>query len=133
MFLRVLGTLAVETGSAATTANHVRIPGAKERALLGRLLVTPGRAVPVDLLVEDLWDGEPPPSARKSLQAHVVRLRTALEPERSKGSPGRYVVRRGDGYLVAVEATEVDASVVGTKAAAGRAALAAGDPAGARE
>jgi DNA-binding SARP family transcriptional activator/WD40 repeat protein len=132
VFLRVLGTLVVETGPAGTAANPLRIPGAKERALLGRLLVVPGRAVPVDALVDDLWDGEPPPTARKSLQAHVVRLRTALEPERSKGSPGRYVVRRGDGYLVAVDATEVDASVVGTQAAAGRAAHAAGDATEAR-
>ena len=48
-------------------------------------------------LVESLWDGDPPPSARKSLQAHVVRLRSALEPDRPQGSTGRYVVRRGHG------------------------------------
>jgi DNA-binding SARP family transcriptional activator/WD40 repeat protein len=133
--VRVLGTLTVETGMSTTQAtppSMLQVPGAKERTLLGRLLICPGRTVPVDVLVDDLWDGTPPPTARKSLQAHVVRLRTALEPERSKGSPGRYVIRRGDGYLLALAPDEIDAGVVGTRAASGRTALAAGDAATAR-
>jgi DNA-binding SARP family transcriptional activator/WD40 repeat protein len=122
----VLGTLTVVNRSAGP-GDHVHVPGAKERALLGRLLVTPGRIVPVDTLAEDLWDGAPPATARKSLQAHVVRLRTALEPHRTRGSPGRYVVHQSDGYLLAVEATDVDASIAGVRAAEGHAALTAGD------
>ena len=133
VFLRVLGTLTVERESQPHPARPViSVPGAKERTLLGRLLVAPGRLVDVDALVDALWDGAPPPTARKSLQAHVVHLRTALEPERSKGSPGRYVVRRGRGYLLAVAPGEVDAGLVGTTTATGRAALAAGDAATAR-
>ena len=109
------------------------ISGAKERALLGRLLISPGHVVPVDMLVEDLWDGSPPATARKSLQAHVVRLRTALEPQRPKGSPGRYVARRGDGYALAVAPEAVDATLAAVEAAAGRAALAGGDVSRARD
>jgi DNA-binding SARP family transcriptional activator/WD40 repeat protein len=118
--------------STTTPPAVLPVPGVKERTLLGRLLVSPGRVVPVDVLVDDLWDGTPPPTARKSLQAHVVRLRTALEPERSRGSPGRYVVRRGDGYLLAVTADEVDTGIAGANAASGRACLAAGDATTAR-
>jgi DNA-binding SARP family transcriptional activator/WD40 repeat protein len=104
----------------------------KERALLGRLLITPGGTVSVDTLAEDLWAGDPPRSARKSLQAHVVRLRSALEPQRPRGSPGQYVVRRGDGYALAVPPDAVDVSVVSMEAAAGRAALTSNDAASAR-
>ena len=124
MFLRVLGPLAVEVGDPPV---GVAVPGAKERAVLGRLLLCPGRAVPVDVLVDDVWSGRPPPTARRSLQAHVVRLRTSLEPERPRGSPGQFVVRRGDGYALAVDPEWVDTGAAAVAASAGRAARAAGD------
>ena len=124
MFLRVLGPLVVEVGDPPT---GVAVPGAKERAVLGRLLVCPGRAVPVDVLVDDVWSGRPPPTARRSLQAHVVRLRTSLEPERPTGSPGKFVARRGDAYALAVDPESVDTGAASVAAAAGRAAHAAGD------
>jgi DNA-binding SARP family transcriptional activator len=124
VFLRVLGPLVVEAGDPSVP---VVVPGAKERAVLGRLLVTPGRAVPVDVLVDDVWSGQPPPTARRSLQAHVVRLRTSLEPERPQGSPGQFVVRRGDAYALAVNPGSVDVGAVAVAASAGRAARAVGD------
>jgi DNA-binding SARP family transcriptional activator/WD40 repeat protein len=124
VFLRVLGPLVVEVGDPPT---GVAVPGAKERAVLGRLLVCPGRAVPVDVLVDDVWSGRPPPTARRSLQAHVVRLRTSLEPERPTGSPGQFVARRGDAYALAVDPESVDTGAASVVAAAGRAAHAAGD------
>lgn len=122
----VLGTLEVTTGDPPVP---LRVPGAMERALLGRLLVRPGSVVTVDSLVEDLWAGLPPRTSRKSLQVHVVRLRSTLEPDRPKGSPGRYVVRRGDGYALAAGPEDVDASMATALAASGRAALSADDPA----
>ena len=124
MFLRVLGSLVVELGDPPV---GVAVPGAKERAVLGRLLVCPGRPVPVDVLVEDVWSGRPPPTARRSLQAHVVRLRSSLEPERPPGSPGQFVARRGDAYALAVSPESVDAGAAAVAASAGRAAHAAGD------
>jgi DNA-binding SARP family transcriptional activator/WD40 repeat protein len=120
VFLRVLGALSAEVGASPLP---LQIPGAKERTLLGRLVAAGGRVVSVDVLADDLWDGNPPPTARKSLQAHVVRLRSALEPQRPLGSPGRYVVRRGDGYALSLNPTDVDASLATAQAAAGRAAL----------
>jgi DNA-binding SARP family transcriptional activator/WD40 repeat protein len=126
----VLGTLVVESGEPPV---ELPVAGAKERVLLGRLLVSPGHVVQVDTLVEDVWDADPPPTARKSLQAHVVRLRTSLEPDRPKGSPGTLVVRRGDGYALAVAPEDVDAEAAAAKAAVGRATLAEGQAARARE
>ena len=124
MFLRVLGPLVVEVGDPPVP---VVVPGAKERAVLGRLLLSPGRAVPVDVLINDVWSARPPPTARRSLQAHVVRLRTSLEPERPQGSPGQFVVRRGDAYALAVSPGSVDVGATAVAASAGRAARAEGD------
>jgi hypothetical protein len=56
VFLRVLGPLVIEVGDPPV---GVAVPGAKERAVLGRLLVCPGRAVPVDVLVDTaVYGGE---------------------------------------------------------------------------
>ncbi|WP_456954890.1 nSTAND1 domain-containing NTPase [Geodermatophilus sp. SYSU D00867] len=109
------------------------VPGAKERLLLAVLAAGAPAVVPTDRIVEELWDGDPPASARKSLQAHLVRLRSALEPDRPRGSTGRHVVRRGPGYALAVERGDLDALALGDLATRGRAALAAGDPAAAAE
>ena len=64
------------------------VPGAKERHLLAVLAAAYPALVTVDRLLEALWDGAPPRTGRKSLQAHVVRLRTALEPDRPRDRPG---------------------------------------------
>ena len=89
--------------SAATTVRSLNVPGAKERHLLAALAAAFPAAVSVDQLLETLWDGAPPRTGRKSLQAHVVRLRTALEPGRAHGvaravrrtPPGRLRPRGG--------------------------------------
>ena len=91
MRIAVLGPLEVLSDDGAP----VTVPGAKERLLLAVLAAAAPGVVSTDRLAESLWNGDPPVSARKSLQAHVVRLRSALEPDRPKGSTGRYVVRRG--------------------------------------
>ena len=108
------------------------VPGAKERLLLCVLAAAFPDAVSVDQLVEQLWDGNAPRTARKSLQAHVVRLRTALERERPPGSSGRYVVRRHAGYALALERDQLDATDFADRVAKGRALLAAGQPEAAR-
>jgi DNA-binding SARP family transcriptional activator len=123
MRIAVLGPLAVATDDGAPVA----LPGAKERLLLAVLTAGAPGFVSTDLLADSLWDGDPPASARKSLQAHVVRLRSALEPGRPAGSTGRYVVRRGTGYALAVGSSDVDALLIADRAARGHARLGAGD------
>jgi len=56
---RILGPLEVWHDEAS-----VRIPGVKERALLVLLLLHANEPVPVDRLIDELWDGRPPPTAR---------------------------------------------------------------------
>jgi DNA-binding SARP family transcriptional activator/WD40 repeat protein len=122
MRIAVLGPLEVSSDDGFPVA----VPGAKERLLLAVLAAGAPGVVSVDRLAEALWNGDPPVSARKSLQAHVVRLRSALEPDRPRGSSGRYVVRRGPGYALTVDRASIDALHISDLAARGQAELASG-------
>ncbi|MFE9098278.1 BTAD domain-containing putative transcriptional regulator [Streptomyces sp. NPDC007264] len=78
------------------------IGGGKVRALLVALLLEPGRVVSVDVLMDALWGGAPPASARASLQNHVTRLRRLLGDdgsERLRAVPPGYLLRVDDGEL----------------------------------
>ncbi len=61
----------------------------RERCLLGVLLLQPGSVVPVDRLLDLLWDGDPPASARATLHTHVARLRACLEQVGAASAPKR--------------------------------------------
>src|SRR5688572_14734 len=104
MQIAVLGPLEVLSDDGVPMA----VPGAKERLLLAVLAADAPGVVSVDRIEDVLWNGNRPVSARKSLQVHLVHLRSALEPGRSPGTAGRYVVRRGTGYALAVERADVD-------------------------
>jgi DNA-binding SARP family transcriptional activator len=75
----------------------------RERVLLGVLLLEAGSAVPVERLLDLLWDGVPPRSARAGLHTHVARLRARL---RQPG--GLRLSARDGGYLAAVDPQAVD-------------------------
>src|SRR5439155_16737124 len=75
------------------------LPGGKPRALLARLVLEPGRVVPVEALVDALWH-EPPASAHKIVQVYVSQLRKALGAEA--------IETRAPGYLLRAEPEETD-------------------------
>jgi DNA-binding SARP family transcriptional activator/WD40 repeat protein len=124
MRIAVLGPLEVRDDTGAP----VRVPGAKERLLLAVLTADAGQVVPIDRLVHALWNGNQPTTARKSLQIHMVRLRSALEPDRPPGGDGSYVLRSGGGYALTVAGDDVDARRAADLVTRGRAGLAAGEP-----
>ena len=70
---------------------RVRIARGREGALLAILAINAGHPVAVDRLVDELWDGEPPEHAAKSIQIYVSRLRKALGNE--------LIATTGGGYL----------------------------------
>lgn len=74
---RVLGPLEV-----LVDGEPVEVPAGRGRVLLSTLLLRANQFVPVDELVERVWDGEPPSPDRghKTLQMTVTRLRQALGP-----------------------------------------------------
>ena len=115
MEFRILGPLEVDDAG-----RRVELGGARQQALLAILLLHRGEVVPADRLVEQLYAGSPPPTAAKSLQAHVSRLRKAL------GGDGR-LQTRGRGYTLDLTADDVDADRFATLHDQGRSALAAGN------
>ncbi|MGW0478143.1 BTAD domain-containing putative transcriptional regulator [Nonomuraea sp. NPDC003214] len=90
MRFRVLGPLRVEDGQGPGPAKH--------RALLAALLLSAGRAVPVERLVSVLWGDQPPQSADPVLRVYVSALRKIVDGITTV--PG--------GYLIAADPDEVD-------------------------
>ncbi|MGW0479226.1 BTAD domain-containing putative transcriptional regulator [Nonomuraea sp. NPDC003214] len=86
----------------------ISLRGPRHRAVLARLLVARGRVVPVDRLVEDLWE-EPGEGAVSALRTFVSDLRRALEPDRPPREPARLLVTAAPGYALRVAADAVDA------------------------
>ena len=70
------------------------LPGGKPKALLARLLLEPGRVVPADALVDDLWR-DPPASAHKVVQVYVSQLRKALGAGAIETRAPGYLARAG--------------------------------------
>ena len=112
--VRVLGPIELLDGG-----SPMRVPPA-EQTLLAALAARVGEPVAVDVLADALWPQGAPPSGRKSLQAHIVRLRRAL------GS--RSIVERDGSYRLDPEVVEVDATFVTHLATQAREALRGGDP-----
>src|SRR5579863_4584330 len=97
MEFRILGPLEVADGDAVAA-----LPGVKQRALLAVLLLNANQVVSAERLVEELWAGRSPESARAALQVRVSQLRKAL------GDGGAALITRPPGYLVRVGRDELD-------------------------
>ncbi|MFJ9648724.1 AfsR/SARP family transcriptional regulator [Streptomyces sp. NPDC101206] len=87
----ILGTAQAIRDDGTTVA----VGGARLRALLTALALRPGRAVPADLLVAEVWDGDRPADAYAALQALVARLRRALGHEAVRSAEGGYLLAAG--------------------------------------
>jgi DNA-binding SARP family transcriptional activator len=112
---RILGPLEVWHGG-----RPIRVGGAKERALLVVLLLHANEPVSVDRLIDELWPGRPPATARKSVQVRVAGLRRALR--------NGEVLTTGGGYLIRLDADQLDLQRFERLVADGRQVLADGDP-----
>src|SRR5215218_3061711 len=108
---RVLGTLEALVGG-----RPLSLGGAKQRAVLGTLLLRAGEPVTIDRLVEELWGEEPPRSAAHTLEGYVSRLRRVLPHATA-------IARRGDGYVLELAGGTVDADEAERLASASAAAL----------
>jgi WD40 repeat protein/DNA-binding SARP family transcriptional activator len=103
MRFQVLGPLEVEADG-----GPVVLGGPKERLLLALLLTRPNQVVSVEALLRGLWGELPPPTAAKTLQSHIKRLRRALEPDRARGAAAQVLVTRQPGYLLRVAPEALD-------------------------
>ncbi|MFC9953715.1 BTAD domain-containing putative transcriptional regulator, partial [Streptomyces prasinus] len=94
---------------AVMAGRPVDLGAPKQRTLLALLVSQVGRPVTVDVMMEALWAGHPPPSAMTSLQAYVANLRKLLEPDRAPRRPATVLRTCTQGYLLDADATDVDA------------------------
>ena len=96
----VLGPVAVDVGGGRSAALQ-----RKQLELLALLLMEPNRARPSDVLIDRLWNGEPPPTATTAIRVHLSAVRAAL---RMPGSGVSRLGRTPFGYVVTVEDGELD-------------------------
>jgi predicted ATPase/DNA-binding SARP family transcriptional activator len=109
----VLGPL-----EARLDGRRLELGGPRQRALLALLLLEPGLPVSAAKLADELWRGQPPPSAETTLRSYVSRLR------RSVGA--QTLVSEAAGYRLAVPADALDSHRFEELLREGREALARG-------
>jgi DNA-binding SARP family transcriptional activator len=102
--VRVLGP--VEVRDAGNRA--VAVGSRRRRELLGRLVAAGGRPVPLDVLVEDLWEDHPH-TAAGTVRTFVAELRRALEPDRPPRARSQVIETVGTGYALRIPRGRVDA------------------------
>lgn len=122
MEFRILGNLEVWSAS-----DRVALGGPREHKLLAVLLVNANRVVAIDTLVDELWDGEPPVTARKQVRNVVSQLRSRL----GRYGATEYLLADGDGYRCTVLDNAFDARVFQDRVARGSTLATAGDQAAA--
>lgn len=120
---RILGALEADTG-----AQPLQLGPLKQRIVLGLLLCRANRIVSVDAFCDALWSGTPPRTAHKNLQVYVSALRKALRGADEHAAPDLQVlVRRPPGYLIHVQADQLDLLRFEELARGGRLAARNGD------
>ncbi|MET9819876.1 AfsR/SARP family transcriptional regulator [Streptomyces sp. NPDC006355] len=127
MKIQVLGPLKAEVsgGSIVPTAS-------KPRQLLSLLALYPGRVMPVQTLMEEIWGMEPPLSALTTLQTYILQLRRRLGTAMGPDAPGNakdILATRHGGYLLQIPEECVDVHQYEHLVAEGRCAFEAGDSA----
>lgn len=116
MQFRILGPL-----EAADDDGPLDLGTPRQRTLLGLLLIRVGTVVSTDRLIGDLWGGDPPETARHTLQVYVHRLRRTL------GDEAWRLQTRAPGYLLKVSSDELDAQRFEELSGEGHRALVRGD------
>lgn len=111
-------------GSLLMTNDGTAVPlgAAKQRAVLAMLLMRRNRPVSVDALIDAVWDGDPVPAARTSIQSYVSTLRRLLRG--AGGNPNTVLASAPPGYQLNVADAACDVGrfiaekTVGVQAAA---------------
>lgn len=115
LFVEILGPLSV-----TMDGQPIGLTGPSRCGLFARLVLAHGEAVGFDTLMDDLWPGRAPDSAKRNLQTQVHNLRALPGLDRIETIGGR-------AYRLVLAPTELDAVLVDDAFHAAR-SLAAVDP-----
>ncbi|MEV7613327.1 BTAD domain-containing putative transcriptional regulator [Streptomyces sp. NPDC089799] len=97
---KVLGPLEVSAGD-----EDISLGGARQRTILALLLLTPGRVVSVDTMVETVWNMNPPTTARTQVAICVAALRKIFK---AAGVDEDVIVTAHPGYLLRTDGHRID-------------------------
>jgi DNA-binding SARP family transcriptional activator len=121
--VHLLGDLRV-----VVAGREVPMSSRRQRALLALLASSPNRVVPTERLVDQLWDGAPPPGALVTLRSYISHIRRAI----SAGGPSELRLSTADaGYRLEVDEDLIDVVRFRRHVAAGHRMLRGGDAHGA--
>lgn len=119
--VNVLGPIEV-----TVSGRGVSLAGQRQRALLAALALEHSRAVPLERLVDALWQSNPPATARGKIQTHVWALRQAIgqDPKAADGP----LITQPPGYALRCAWTELDLAEFEALTAQASDAASAGQP-----
>src|SRR5829696_7782609 len=115
---RLLGPVEAEADS-----TPLNLGGPQQRAVLALLLLRSIQVVHRDRLIDELWGDRPPVAARETIKVYVGRLRRIF----GENGSGATLATRGGGYVLEVDAEQVDLHRFEQLRAQGSAALETGD------
>jgi DNA-binding SARP family transcriptional activator len=100
MEFRILGPVELRFDGLQRALESGKVSG-----ILAALLLTPGRIVPAEDLIDRLWEDDPPAGARGNLAVYVSRLRASL---RQAGGNGAALSGRASGYVLDFDPDDAD-------------------------
>jgi predicted ATPase/DNA-binding SARP family transcriptional activator len=81
----------------------VALGGPTARSFLAALVAAGPQGASTDSLIATVWGDAPPPTARKSVQKYVSRLRSHLSRDLVQSTPVGYRLRTGDGVELDID------------------------------
>jgi DNA-binding SARP family transcriptional activator/tetratricopeptide (TPR) repeat protein len=100
----ILGPLTVICGD-----DTIPLAGRRQRTVLAVLLANAGHVVPMEYLVDAVWQEDPPATARRQIQNEISALRRAFSGAGAQDVTP--IVRDGQGYRISPRPGELDAQV----------------------
>lgn len=82
---------------------EIALSSAHQRTVLATLLLQHNRVVPLDRMIDELWECGPPPTARNIVQGCVSHLRTLIAPD-----PEITITHRLPGYVLETPPERID-------------------------
>jgi DNA-binding SARP family transcriptional activator len=98
--LSILGPIEALAGD-----RQVRMGGRRQRTTLAVLALTPNRVVSIDTLLEDVWHGRPPTTARTQIAICVASIRKAFK---EAGYDEELILTRQPGYILTIDESAID-------------------------
>jgi len=115
--LRILGPVEL-----TADRRSLNIGGPRQRTVLAMLALNVNRVVPVERLIDAVWDDAPPRTARGQIQICVSALRKLF----AEAGKEQAILVQSPGYLLALESDELDSERFGALVSAAKQQAAGG-------